>query len=449
MISGPSICNFPGQGPYSSSGACEFYAYQDINIEQPVANFNDQVTLRGQTGNGLDAVVLTIGGSAYAVVAPSLLTELPQVWKHVEFNVYGAGGYSEANFNDGSILTVRTAVNNGTTDLLSSLSGTGTKLTGESNNLFINTSNPLVNLTGVCYYNGAQPSFAFVESTSTGTTIPCSSLGDNAITLSIGPGGTISPSAAPLTAIHVPNGVISTFKVIPISGYQISSVMGCGGILNGNIFTTAPASADCTISVIFTPLPTTQTHTVTVSQDANGAINPTAGSYAVTPGANVWFTLTPSPGYALTSVGGTCGGTLVNNMSIMGLIPFNVDGSFIFATNPVTTNCTVIPAFAPSSSANKYSIQTNAVAGGTITPKLSSMYLTAPAGMSESFIITPNAGNSISSVTGCGSSDSSNIYTSAPIPIMGSSSSRIYTTAPITASCTITATFASDASPLH
>ena len=71
-------------------------------------------------------------------------------------------------------------------------------------------------------------------------------------------------------------------------------------------------------------------YTVSPNAPANGTVTP-AGPILVASGAPFSFTLTPDPGFAVQSVGGTCGGTLAGN---------------VFTTNGVTANCTVTAVFA-------------------------------------------------------------------------------------------------------
>lgn len=66
------------------------------------------------------------------------------------------------------------------------------------------------------------------------------------ITASAGPNGSISP----LTS-QVAYGSTATFNVSPAAGYQIASVSGCGGSLNGHAFTTGEITAACSISATF------------------------------------------------------------------------------------------------------------------------------------------------------------------------------------------------------
>jgi hypothetical protein len=68
-----------------------------------------------------------------------------------------------------------------------------------------------------------------------------------------------------------------------------------------------------------------------------------------------------------------------------------------------------------------YLVTATAGSGGTISPSSQ----TVNAGATTSFIVTPNSGYQIDSVTGCG----------------GSLGNTTYTTGPITANCTVTASF--------
>jgi hypothetical protein len=63
-----------------------------------------------------------------------------------------------------------------------------------------------------------------------------------------GGGGGITPSAA----VSVASGASATFTLTPDAGYAISDVGGtCGGVLNGNSYTTNAVTADCTVVATF------------------------------------------------------------------------------------------------------------------------------------------------------------------------------------------------------
>jgi len=291
------------------------------------ANFDSQTfILRGQTGDGMDIVTMFVGGQAYALVTSSMFPNLPQIWRNAQFNIYGFGNGSQVNFNPGASLIVYTKIDNGTTDpptckVVNNAYGSVLG-TAEWNNL--NFKSPC------CSFGGGAPSITFVEGIDPkdgfasygNNAIPnCAPLGDNTITPVIAPagGGTISPSVA----LHVPNKAISTFTLTPNAGYKVASVTArrpdnsdCGGASDDTktVFTTAPASGDCTVTATFTAA---QTYTVTASATTNGTISSAGGGINPSGSANVvagttrTFTIVPQAGYSLSSVvGGTCGGTL-------------------------------------------------------------------------------------------------------------------------------------------
>ena len=68
------------------------------------------------------------------------------------------------------------------------------------------------------------------------------------ITATAASGGSIAPTSA-----TVNSGATATFTVTPNDGFSVVSVTGCGGSLNGNVYTIAAASSNCTISATFAP----------------------------------------------------------------------------------------------------------------------------------------------------------------------------------------------------
>jgi hypothetical protein len=145
------------------------------------------------------------------------------------------------------------------------------------------------------------------------------------------------------------------------------------------------------------------TYTVTASAGTGGTISP-SGTVAVASGTTKTFTLTPNAGNGISSMGGTCGGTLSGNT---------------YTTKAITANCTVTAVFAVQS----YVITASAGAGGTISP---SGAVSVASGTVKAFTIKPNAGYVIASIGGtCG----------------GTLSGSTYTTKAITAACTVIAAF--------
>ncbi|MDA8154971.1 MAG: SMP-30/gluconolactonase/LRE family protein [Actinomycetota bacterium] len=219
-------------------------------------------------------------------------------------------------------------------------------------------------------------------------------------------GGSINPAAPQIMAY---NGITS-FTVTPNTGYHISGVTGCGGILNGPIYTTGPVIANCTVSASFV----TNTYTVTGSAVGNGTISP-ASQIAIynTPGA---FTVTPVTGYHISSITDNCGAGGSSSGTLSGST---------YTTGPVTSNCSVTAAFA----INTYTVTGSAVGNGTISPASQ----TAIYNTSGAFTVTPVTGYHITSVTdNCGAGGASS----------GTLSGNTYTTGPITFDCTVSASFA-------
>ncbi|HIJ88660.1 MAG TPA: hypothetical protein HPP97_13440 [Desulfuromonadales bacterium] len=66
-----------------------------------------------------------------------------------------------------------------------------------------------------------------------------------------GPHGSISPSVNQ----GVEAGKTAVFTITPDSGYQISSVSGCGGKISGSSFSTAGILGNCTVSATFIAIP--------------------------------------------------------------------------------------------------------------------------------------------------------------------------------------------------
>ncbi|QQS53457.1 MAG: hypothetical protein IPM89_11280 [Candidatus Competibacteraceae bacterium] len=288
------------------------------------------------------------------------------------------------------------------------------------------------------------------------------------VTATASGGGTISPPSQ-----TVDHGATASFTVTPDSDYQIASVTGCGGSLGGTTYTTGPITAPCTVTASFSALPpesylltltttgtgsgtvgggggypagtsvtltatpdvsstfagwspspcaasftmpaqslactatfTLKSYTVTATASGGGTISPP--SQTVDHGATASFTVTPDSDYQIASVTG-CGGSL---------------GGTTYTTGPITAPCTITASFSLAT----YLVTATAGPGGTISPPSQTVGPSATA----SFIVTPDPGYYIDTVTGCGGSINGGEYPS---------SSRTYTTSPITADCTVTASF--------
>jgi len=202
--------------------------------------------------------------------------------------------------------------------------------------------------------------------------------------------GIVSP-----TSVVAEHGSIQAFSLTANEGNQIASATGCGGSLDGATFTTAAITGACTVSVGFEPIQ----YQVTTIAD-NGSFDP--ANPLVNHGDTQQFTVTADEGYELTGVTG-CGGTLDGN---------------IFTTGTITAECSVTATFAIKS----YTV-TAAVDGanGMIGPNQA----TVAHGGTTDFLVTPDTGFVVNTITGCG----------------GSLVGDTYTTGPVTADCNISVSF--------
>jgi hypothetical protein len=161
---------------------------------------------------------------------------------------------------------------------------------------------------------------------------------------------------------------------------------------------------------------------VTPIFDENGTMTPSTPQ-EVNSGQTVSFTITPDNGYRISSVSGSCGGTLNAN---------------VYKTNPVTTDCNVRALFI----SNTFGVSASAEQGGKISPTSA----TVNYGDTVQFTVTPDDGYHIALVTGCGITKGNPLAVSEQKKKKkkntGSAASEMYVTAPITAECAVTASFA-------
>jgi hypothetical protein len=120
-----------------------------------------------------DSISLSIGASVYSAPGDNYFPDLTSGWRLSEFNVFGDGNSSEATFNPGSTIVVRTAVNSGTPALAPTCQLEG--FTGETNNLtLIDTPSMQPDV--------AWPSIIFTQSNSGSPVLPhceaANSIGD-------------------------------------------------------------------------------------------------------------------------------------------------------------------------------------------------------------------------------------------------------------------------------
>jgi hypothetical protein len=141
---------------------------------EPVANLM-QLSLTGTaTAGGSDTLIMSTSGGDLSAMYQDDELSLAQGWKLAEFGIFGDGGGSDATFNAGATMAVRTTVDDGTTNAPAcALEG----YTSETNNLNL--------VPPCCPYGGAFPAVVFWLSNNPGATSSCSggtSIGDTHLT---------------------------------------------------------------------------------------------------------------------------------------------------------------------------------------------------------------------------------------------------------------------------
>ncbi|MGA2132486.1 MAG: Ig-like domain repeat protein [Bryobacteraceae bacterium] len=162
-----------GWGSFPSpSNASEVDCYTNSSIgvgisgALTIADLTQTVLTATADSGGNDTLLLTTpDGNLNAVGAASLLN-LSQSWQDAEFNIFGDGCGSEANFGGGSTVVVKTSVDSGTSTAAPSC--LSASFTGETNNLTL--------VSPCCPYGGASPNVQFME-TNAGHTATCGSAG--------------------------------------------------------------------------------------------------------------------------------------------------------------------------------------------------------------------------------------------------------------------------------
>lgn len=253
----------------------------------------------------------------------------------------------------------------------------------------------IANVTGC---DGTLENGVYTTGTITGACTVSATFAINSYTVSVeaGANGAISPTSA-----SVNHGSTTAFTVTPNTGYEVASISGCGGTLNGNTYTTGTITAACSISATFA----LRSYSITASASTGGSIDP--ASTNVTHGSSTSFTLGTDTGYEIASVTG-CGGTLEGNT---------------YTTGTITGVCSVSATF----SLIQITVSTSAGANGSISPTARSVAY----GSTTTFTLTPDQGYQIAGASGCG----------------GALNGSTFTTGSITGACTVSATFVESETP--
>ena len=119
---------YPGSNSCTRNGNTNYLLFY-VDVQ----NLTKIKLAAGATAGGSDKAVLITPSQAYAAASKDSIIRLAKYWNTAEFNVFGGGGGSDANFNAGTSITVRLSVNDGTTNPPTCQPNAGT--TGEGNNL--------------------------------------------------------------------------------------------------------------------------------------------------------------------------------------------------------------------------------------------------------------------------------------------------------------------------
>jgi len=129
---------------------------------QTIANLA-QLSLVGQViSGGVDTIIMSVGADVYSATNQDSVLDLSQGWTASEFNIVGDCCGSQASFNNGSTIVIRTSVNNGAANT-PVCAATG--YTGETNNLTL--------VQPCCPIGGTSPAIVFAESNVPGARSPC------------------------------------------------------------------------------------------------------------------------------------------------------------------------------------------------------------------------------------------------------------------------------------
>ncbi|KZW98363.1 hypothetical protein JL49_23790, partial [Pseudoalteromonas luteoviolacea] len=179
-------------------------------------------------------------------------------------------------------------------------------------------------------------------------------------------GGQVEP-----TTQQVPYLEQATFSLLPNEGYRVANISGCGGTLNGSVYTTTPITQDCQATTDFERIALT----VSTIASEGGALTP--DSLQVDYGEVAEINILADQGYRLTHIEG-CNGQLNGN---------------VYRTEALLKHCTVSAQF------EKVMIEITAKAsdGGSILPAMQNIAF----GEMATFAVSTEPGYEIASVEGC------------------------------------------------
>lgn len=134
-------CPFTLNWNGTPTGFCAANGASEPTVTAQTMSALGQIQLAGAAASGSanDSITVTIGGTPHGANGDNRFPDLANRWQEVEFNVFGDGSGSQATFNSGANLQVRTEVISGTS------TGPGCDMrsfTGESSNLTLANAAP-------------------------------------------------------------------------------------------------------------------------------------------------------------------------------------------------------------------------------------------------------------------------------------------------------------------
>ena len=210
-----------------------------------------------------------------------------------------------------------------------------------------------------------------------------------------GPNGALSPGESQ----WIPHGGSTQLVVQPDPGFAIGQIDGCAGMLQGNVFTTAPLLEGCKVSVTF--VASNEMFSLEYLADGHGSLIGDTEQSVLSGADGTPVTAVPDPGYVFVGWSDGVGGNPRQDTHVVA----DLEVTAIFVADQFFN---VTPSAGP---------------GGSISPDL---VQSVAAGENVVFTLTPAPGFVIHSVGGtCG----------------GSLVANTFTTAPITSNCTVVANF--------
>ena len=142
-----ATCPSGGWMQFQFPGDPDIYCYRNSTAvsvtTQPIGNLGSLSVTGSAASGGSDSVVMATGSGSMSATGQDSVLNLASSWTNAEFMIGGDGNGSQANFNTGSTIAVRTIVHYGSTAAPGCVMES---YTGETNNLTLTGSGSLATL---------------------------------------------------------------------------------------------------------------------------------------------------------------------------------------------------------------------------------------------------------------------------------------------------------------